>query len=325
MEHVQWGVLSTADIAQTQLIPAVNRASNAKMTAIASASGKAEEAAKRLGIPKFYNSYEELLRDPDIDAVYIPLPNHLHMEWAIKAMEHGKHVLCEKPMTLNAEEAKAIEAAVKKNGVKFMEAFMYQFHPQHQRVRDIIASGEIGEVKMMKASFSFFLEQRETNIRMNKDMGGGSIYDVGCYCLHAIRNVLSTEPLHIEAKKQLDPVSGVDLSAEGFVTLENGVQAVFDCSMDMFSRQEYEIIGTKGRILVPRPFRPDLFGGEGLVIVQKDKQERVERIHGDIYLLEVEHFSQAVLDDTEPAYALESSINNMRAIDMCYESNFQNV
>lgn len=320
MTIVRWGILSTADIARTQLIPAFRRATNAHVLAISSESGKASETARDLGIPKAYDRYDDLLQDPEIDAIYIPLPNHLHKEWAIKAVEQGKHVLCEKPVALNAEEANEMTNAARRNKVKFMEGFMYQFHPQHQRVRDIIASGEIGEVKFMRASFSFYLDQRKGNIRTDKNKGGGSIYDIGCYCLHAIRNVIESEIKSVDVKSQIDSESGVDLSAVGFVTLENGVNAVFDCSIDMTFRQEYEIVGTIGRIKVPRPFRPDINGGEGLVIVQKENEERVERLLGDIYTLEVEHFSQAIIEDKEPSYSLENTINNMIALDACYHS-----
>ncbi|WML43011.1 Gfo/Idh/MocA family oxidoreductase [Neobacillus sp. PS3-40] len=319
MTVVRWGILSTADIARTQLIPAFKRAKNAQVLAISSESGKASETARNFDIPKSYDRYDELLKDPELDAIYIPLPNHLHQEWAIKAAEQGKHVLCEKPAALNTEEAKTIGIAVRKNGVKFMEGFMYQFHPQHQRVRDIIASGEIGEVKFMRATFSFYLEQTE-NIRMDKNKGGGSIYDIGCYCLHAIRNMLGSEIASVDVNSQLDLDTGVDFSAIGNVTLENGVRAVFDCSIEMAFRQEYEIVGTKGRIIVPRAFRPDLHGGEGLIIVQKENEERMERLLGDIYALEVEHFSQSIIDDREPLNTIENTINNMVAIDECYHS-----
>jgi D-xylose 1-dehydrogenase (NADP+, D-xylono-1,5-lactone-forming) len=316
---VRWGILSTADIARTQLIPAFNRVKNTKVLAISSLSGKASEVARSFDIPKAYDSYDEMLKDSELDAIYIPLPNHLHKEWAIKAMEHGKHVLCEKPAALNAQEAAEIVDAVQKNNVKFMEGFMYQFHPQHQRVRDIIASGEIGEVKFMRVAFSFYLNQQR-NIRTDKNKGGGSIYDIGCYCLHAIRNVLELDIKNVEVSSQLDAATGVDLSAIGNIMLENGVTANFDCSMERFFRQEYEIVGTKGRIMVPRAFRPDVHGGEGLVIVQKENEERMERFFGDIYALEVEHFSKAILEDQAPLNSLENTLSNMVAIDDCYQS-----
>lgn len=320
MKKVRWGILSAAKIAQTQLIPAFVRAQNAEVVGIASSSGKAREVATLFKIPKSYNSYEEMLQDPDIDAIYIPLPNHLHKKWTIEAAKHGKHVLCEKPASLLAEETKEMVEFCREKNVKFMEAFMYQFHPQHERVREIIKAGEIGEVKFIRASFSFFLAQPEGNIRMDQNRGGGSIYDVGCYGIHAIRNVLQVEPTEVHIHADIDPKFHVDKSAFGYMKLQNGVHAYFDCSFDMTNRAEYEIIGTKGLIKVPRAFRPDINGGEGLVIVEVEGVTRVEKIFGDIYRLQVEHISKVILEDGEVFYSGENAIQNMRVIQACYES-----
>lgn len=320
MRKIRWDVLSTANIAQTQVIPAIVRAENAEVAGIASESGKASEAASGFSIAAFYDSYEELLKDKEIDAVYIPLPNDMHKKWVIEAAKHGKHVLCEKPAALTAQEASEMIEACRENDVQFMEAFMYQFHPQHKRVQEIIATGEIGEVKFMSSSFSFFLENKESNIRMNKENGGGSIYDVGCYCIHAIRNFLNSEPVEIEVHAEIDQQSGVDLTATVYMRLANGISSVFSCSMDMASRQEYEIVGTKGRIIVPRAFRPDAFGGQGQIIIQSEQVERKEKWSADLYKLEIEHFSQAILDHREPSYSPENTIQNMRAIEACYQS-----
>ncbi|RAK20360.1 putative dehydrogenase [Anoxybacillus vitaminiphilus] len=320
MKKVRWGILSTANIARTQFIPAIFRAENAEVTAIASRGSKVHAIAQEFNIPKAYESYEALLNDPEIDAVYIPLPNHLHKEWVIKAARKGKHILCEKPVSLNAEEAVEMDKITLECNVKFMEAFMYQFHPQHDRVREIILSGEIGEVKLFKSSHSFYLENREDDIRMVKEMGGGSLYDVGCYSIHAVRYILNTEPIEVHAIGNIDPISNVDLSAYVHMKLENGVTALMDCSFDMTERNEYEVVGTKGTIKVPYAFRPDRNGGVGIVIVERNGVTREEKIHGDIYRLEVEHFSRAILEDLKVKYSGESSIKNMRVIDACYES-----
>ncbi|GAB7387009.1 Gfo/Idh/MocA family oxidoreductase [Bacillaceae bacterium] len=322
---VRWGILSTAKIAQEAVIPAIVEAANAEVAAIASNSGRAKEAASRLHIPKAYESYEELLDDPDIDAVYIPLPNNMHAEWTIRAAAKGKHVLCEKPAALTERELKEMVEACAGNGVLFMEAFMYQFHPQHKRVKEIIASGEIGDVKLMRASFSYHMDpqERKKNIRMNRALGGGSLYDVGCYCLHAMRNILETEPAKIYAEAVIDPDHQVDVSVAGVCELANGVKGVFDCSFDMALRNKYEIVGTKGVIEVPGAFRPDFLfpDGSGLIrVTDAEGRTREERISGRQYTLEVEHFSQCVLEGKEPAYTGESSLCNMRAIDACYES-----
>lgn len=320
MKKVRWGILSTAKIAQKSLIPAFERADNAVVAGIASSSGKAEEVAAHFNIAKSYSSYEEMLKDPEIDAVYIPLPNHLHKKWTLEAAKHGKHILCEKPASLTSDETKEMFEFCRKRDVKFMEAFMYQFHPQHERVREIIKSGEIGEVKYMRASFSFLLAQPEGSIKMDPNKGGGSLYDVGCYAIHAIRNVLMSEPVEVNVHAKMDSDYEVDTSAFGYMQMENGVHAHFDCSFDMVFRAEYEVIGTKGQIKVPRAFRPDNHGGEGLVIVQKEGVTREEKIVADIYKEEVEHISRKILDDGEPSYTGENTIQNMRVIEACYES-----
>jgi D-xylose 1-dehydrogenase (NADP+, D-xylono-1,5-lactone-forming) len=320
MKKVRWGILSTAKIAQKSLIPAFGRAENAVVAGIASSSGRAKEIADQFNIAKSYTSYEEMLRDPDIDAVYIPLPNHLHKKWTIEAAKHGKHILCEKPASITAAETKEMVDFCKGENVKFMEAFMYQFHPQHERVREIIQSGEIGDVKYMRASFSFLLAQPEGNIKTDPQKGGGSIYDVGCYGIHAIRNILRAEPVEVHVHAKIDPNYQVDTSAFGYMKMDNGVHTHFDCSFDMVFRAEYEITGTEGQIKVPRAFRPDNYDGEGLIIIQKDGLTREEKITADIYKAEVEHISQVILDDYEPSYTGENAINNMRVIEACYQS-----
>ncbi|WP_369390578.1 Gfo/Idh/MocA family protein [Mesobacillus selenatarsenatis] len=321
MKKIKWGILSTANIAQTQVIPAIQRSALAEVGAIASSSGKAAEVAAKLNIPRVYDTYEELLLDPKIDAVYIPLPNSLHRKWVLEAAKHGKHILCEKPAALAAEEMIEMDRHCKKENVLFMEAFMYQFHPQHDRVKEIIASGEIGEVKLMRSSFSFYMEDRETNIRMDKSLGGGSIYDVGCYCIHSMRHILGAEPVKVHAHGNLDPDTGVDVSAVAYLEFDRGmIQGVFDCSFEASFRQEYEVVGTKGRIFVPRAFRPDVNGDVGLVTVESNGQQRTELVEGDIYLLEVDHLSEAILEKKPLIYPAEKTIQNMRVINACYSS-----
>ncbi|MGX6444486.1 Gfo/Idh/MocA family protein [Neobacillus sp. K501] len=316
MRKVSWGVLSTAAIGQTQVIPSILRSDNAELVGIASRGPKAKEVADKFAIPNHYDSYEKLLKDPEIEAVYIPLPNHLHKDWVIEAAKHGKHVLVEKPAALTVEETEEMIKACQDNNVKFMEAFMYQFHPQHKRVQEIIVAGEIGEIKFMRASFSFFLKDRKINIRMNKEMGGGSIYDVGCYCIHAIRNLLGSEPITIEAFAEQDPETGIDLSAIVHMKLENGVNCVFDSSFDMSFRQEYEIVGTEGRIIVPNAFRPDVVGHEAVIHIGN----RTESVAGDQYKLQIEHFSNTILKELVPCYSGKNTLQNMRVIDACYKS-----
>ncbi|OIJ13871.1 oxidoreductase [Anaerobacillus arseniciselenatis] len=320
MTKVRWGILSTANIAQKAMIPAIGRSENAEVVAIASSSGKAKEVADAFNIKKTYHTYEQMLRDEEIDAIYIPLPNHLHKKWTMEAAKHGKHVLCEKPASLTAEDTKEMIDFCKVRGVHFMEAFMYQFHPQHDTVRAIIASGEIGEVKLMRASFSFLLNKPKGNIRMDRTKGGGSIYDVGCYSIHVIRNVLQVEPTEIFIHANIDQEHQVDTSAVGYLKLENGVSATFDSSFEMAFRNEYEIIGTKGQIKVPRAFRPDIHGDQGIVILQTEDGTKELKVVGDVYRMQVERFSQAILEEEDLSSTWENSIRNMKVIDACYKA-----
>lgn len=322
MSKVRWGILSTANIAQKALIPAFLRADNAEVVAIASGSDikKADVIAERFDIPTTYDSYDKLLDDRNIDAVYIPLPNHLHKEWVIKAAKNGKHILCEKPAAIHANDVLEMKAVCEEQGVLFMEAFMYYFHPQHDRVKEIVDSGEIGDVTFMRASFSFCLTDKK-NIRMSKEKGGGSIYDIGCYGIHSIRNVLRAEPESVYVHGVMDSTYNVETDAVGYMTFPDGVRAVFDSSFNMTNRSEYEVIGTSGRITVPRAYRPDQKGGDGLVIIETAGVERTETVNGDQYRNQVEHISQTILEGNKKLlHDLENTIKNMRVIDACYES-----
>lgn len=325
MSKVQWGVLSTAGIAQKALIPAFERATNAEVAAIASGSDikKADEIAKRFNIQKTYDSYEKLLGDPDIQAVYIPLPNHLHKKWVIEAAKAGKHILCEKPAALDADEALEMQEICEKHGVLFMEAFMYYFHPQHERVKEIIDSGEIGEVKAMHAAFSFNLpnDEKINNIRMSAGKGGGSIYDIGCYTIHTIRNILRSEPETVHVHAEIDPDYNVDTDVVAYMTFADGQRATFDVSFNMDKRSEYTVYGTDGSIVVPRAYRPDWNGGDGLVMVEKQGVTRTETLNNDQYRQQVEHMSDVILNGEETLqHDFNNTINNMRVMDACFQS-----
>jgi xylose dehydrogenase (NAD/NADP) len=321
---IKWGIMSTAAIGQSALIPAIVAAADNEVVAISSSSiEKAQGVASKFNIPKAYGSYKEMLHDSEIDAVYIPLPNHLHSEWVKKAADAGKHILCEKPAALNAEEAIDMIDFCKKKNVVFMEAFMYQFHPQHQRVKDIIAAGEIGEMKIMRSSFTFYMnpDDRGTNIRTKLEMGGGSVYDVGSYCLNAIRDILNSEPAKIFAQAEIDPIHQIDMVTTSVIELKNGVRAVFDSSFDASFNAGYVIVGTKGMIEAPRAFRADIHNGEGIIIVkEKNGVIREEKIIGHQYTLQVEHFADCIREGKEPIYTGNKTIQNMKAIDAVYES-----
>ena len=325
MTKVRWGILSTAGIAQKELIPAFKRATNAVVTAIATGSGieKADEVAERFSIEKTYDSYEKLLADPEIDAVYIPLPNHLHKRWVIEAAKKGKHILCEKPAAINADEFQEMIEACKKHDVLFMEGFMYHFHPQHERVKEIIDSGEIGGVTYMQAGFSFYLDEgkRGNNIRMSDQKGGGSIYDIGSYAIHSLRNILREEPESVHVHAVTDPEYHIDTDVVAYLTFPNGVRAIFDSSFNLAMRNEYKVFGTKGSIVVPRAYRPDNNGGDGLIIVEKNGVSRTETLNGDQYRNQVEHLSQAILTGNHQLnHDFDNTLSNMRVIDACYES-----
>ncbi|HLQ71637.1 MAG TPA: Gfo/Idh/MocA family oxidoreductase [Bacillota bacterium] len=325
MKKIRWGILSTAKIAQKELISAFQRSKNAKVIAIASGSSlnKAREIAEEFQIDKAYDSYEKLLGDSEIDAVYIPLPNHLHKKWVIKAAEAKKHILCEKPAALNTAEVIEMKTACEKNNVLFMEAFMHFFHPQHNRVKEIINSGEIGEVRYMRASFSFYLNEKEWehNFRMNEQNGGGSLYDIGCYTIHSLRNILCVEPETVHSYATLNNAYNVDTDVISYLTFPNNVKATFDISFNATNRCEYEVVGTDGRIIVPRAYRPDLNGGDGLVRVEKQGVIRTETINADQYCNQVSHISAAIQEGKcNVNHDFSNTIHNMKVIDACHAS-----
>ncbi|MDX8365770.1 Gfo/Idh/MocA family oxidoreductase [Cytobacillus sp. IB215665] len=320
-KKIRWGILSTANIAQTAIIPAIHKANNAEVVAISSANDRVKSVAESLSIPNVYKSYQDLLLDSNVDAVYIPLPNGLHAEWVKEAATHGKHILCEKPAALNSSEMKDIIDTCRKNNVIFMEAFMYQFHPQHKRVKEIIASDEIGDIKLMRSSFSFTLNDLEGNIRMVPKLGGGSLYDVGSYCINAIQYILDSEPIEVFAQAHIHEEYHVDMSTYALIKLQNGVMVSFDCSFERSFSAYYEMVGTKGKLVLPRAFTPNLYNNVGKIIVSNEQEEsRVEYYEADQYVLQIEHFSNCILNKSQPMYTGEQSLKNMKVIDACFQS-----
>ena len=318
---MNWGVLSTAQIGVTQVIPAIQRSNNGKVIAIASRNvDKAQEIANELNIEKAYGSYEELLDDPAIDAVYIPLPNALHKEWVIKAAEKKKHVLCEKPVAVHLAELDEMVEACEKNGVTFMEAFMYQFHPQHAKVKELIADGVIGEVATVRASFTFFLDD-QSNIRLSEDLAGGSMFDVGCYTLHSIRNILDAEPVAVYAAQNKRGKFQVDTTMAGVLHFADGKLGIFDSSFEAENQNVYEVSGSKGRIIVNGAYRPDTNeSGNGEIIVTANGETQVHQVPGDQYKLMVEHFAEAVLEKKPLYYNTDKMRNQMKVLDAVYRS-----
>ncbi|MGL6076789.1 MAG: Gfo/Idh/MocA family protein [Fimbriiglobus sp.] len=253
---LRWGILSTAKI-NDRLLPAFAKSTTSKVFAIASRDlAKAQSYAHEKGIPTAYGSYEELLADPNIDAIYNPLPNHMHDEWTRKAADAGKHILCEKPLTVMASEAEALVAYCQAKNVRLMDGFMWPHHPRTAKIRETIAGGAIGQVQKVVAAFTFNLAGLPTsNIRMQPQAGGGGLLDVGCYTTYAIRWWMQAEPVKVYAKAQY--VNGVDVAMSGVWTFADGRTATFDCGFTHPLRTQVEIVGESGVIRIPNMWIPD--------------------------------------------------------------------
>ncbi|HEX7586819.1 MAG TPA: Gfo/Idh/MocA family oxidoreductase [Anaerolineae bacterium] len=318
---LRWGILSTAKIGIKTVIPAIQQSGNGVVAAIASRDARAaRETAQSLGIADSFGSYAALLESPDIDAVYNPLPNSLHKEWSIRAAEHGKHILCEKPFALNTAEVDEMIAAAKQHHVLLMEAFMYRFHPQIARVKELIASGAIGATQVIRSAFGFRLEDY-ANIRLNKTLGGGSVMDVGCYCVNVSRLIAGTEPTQVQANEVIGQ-SQVDEAMAAILRFPHDVIAHFDSSFRTDYREWLAIQGSEGRMELERPFRSHAAGGEGkITLYRKDNTHEVFTTRPvNQYTLMAEHFADAVLSGKPLQYPPELDRGNMRVIDALYES-----
>ena len=316
---LRWGVISTANIGRAAVLPAIQASGNSELVAVASRDAqKADDFAARLGIPESYGSYEALLEADDVDAVYIPLPNSMHREWAIKAAAAGKHILCEKPLALTAAECSEMEAAAREHGVKLMEAFMYRFHPRTQRVRAMVANGAIGELGLIHAAFTFPVTN-PANIRLQPELGGGSLMDVGCYCVNVSRTMAGAEPVEVQAYARW-AASGVDEQMAGTLRFANGLIAQFDCALTMERREGYELAGTAGHLEVPAAFLP---GTNDAVILERHGRQSSSNhtLAGvDEYRLMVEHFADCALNDRPLRYTAGEAAANMRVIEALYRS-----
>ena len=326
MNHkkVKWGVLSTAKIGVTKVIPGMQLGECSEIVAIASRDGKkAEEVARKLRIPKAYWSYEELLADPEIEAIYNPLPNHLHVPWSIKAAEAGKHVLCEKPIALNVAEAKALLAARDRTGVKIGEAFMVRTHPQWLRTRDLIRSGRIGELRSIIGSFSYF-NRDAANIRNVLDWGGGAMFDIGCYPINTSRFIFGEEPSRVISLVERDPEFQVDRLSSVILDFPAG-QSIFTCSTQLVPYQRMQFLGTKGRIEIEIAFnapndRPcRLFIDDGRDVLGGGiATETIPTC--DQYTIQGDAFSRAVRGDGEVPVPIEDAVRNMAVIEAVFRS-----
>lgn len=321
---LRWGVLSTASIGVRKVLPAMQKGQYTTVAAIASRDlAKAQETAKALAIPKAYGSYEELIADPEIDAIYNPLPNQLHVPWTIKAAEAGKHVLCEKPISLSVAEAETLLPVREKAGVKIGEAFMVKSHPQWLRVRSLIDVGHIGELRAVMGAFSYF-NVDPSNIRNVVDYGGGALLDIGCYLVLAARYGFGQEPLRVVSSIDRDPNMKIDRLTSAILEFKGG-QAVFTCSMQFVPYQKLQFFGSKGRIELEIPFN-----------APKDEPTRIFLDEGkhpggrgaifeeipicDQYTLQGDEFSKAAIDGGEVPVPIEEAIRNMKVIEAIFRS-----
>ena len=325
--RVRWGVLGCAAIALHKVIPAMQRAARCDVIAIASRSAeRAAEAAGTLGIPRSYGSYADLLADPDVEAVYIPLPNHLHAEWTRRAAEAGKHVLCEKPLGMDATEAAGMVGACEQAGVALMEAFMYRVHPLWRRAHELVASGAIGELETIQAFFSYRNVDPE-NIRNIAAYGGGALMDIGCYPINVARWFFAGEPDHVSAHVRRDATFGTDVLTSAILEF-SGRQATFTCSTQIEDDQRVHLVGTAGRLVVEIPFNipPDrptrlLRVAGGNPPVEPDI-EVIEIPVADPYAVQGDAFSAAVRDGTPVPIPPADAVANMAVIDQILTTGF---
>ncbi|MFZ0310312.1 MAG: Gfo/Idh/MocA family oxidoreductase [Candidatus Sulfotelmatobacter sp.] len=321
---LRWGVLSTAAIGLKKVIPAMQQGQHTRVVAIASRDlAKAQEAATALGIPTAYGSYEELLADPSIDAVYNPLPNHLHVPWTVKAAEAGKHVLCEKPFSLTVAEAESLLAVRSRTGVKIGEAFMIRSFPQWLRLRELLKQGRIGDLRSVVGVFSYF-NIDPANIRNQVASGGGAVMDIGCYLIHASRYAFANEPTRVVALIERDPQMHTDRLTSAILDFSAG-QSIFTCSTQLVPYQRVHFLGTRGRIEIEIPFnapidRPTrLFVDDGGDLSGKTITTETFPVC-DQYTLQGDAFSKAILENTEVPVPLEDAIGNMAVIEAIFRS-----
>ena len=321
---VQWGVLGVAHIAVRKVIPAMQKGEWSDVTAIASRDrNKAQDAARALGIAKAYGSYEELLLDPEIEAIYNPLPNHLHVPWTLKAVEAGKHVLCEKPLSLTAEEASTLVAVRNRAGVKIGEAFMVCTHPQWLRARELIASGRIGELRSIVGFFSYFNRDIK-NIRNIPAFGGGALMDIGCYPIKTSRFAFGVEPSRVLGLVERDPDMKIDRLTSAILEFPSG-QSIFTCSTQLVPYQRMQFLGTRGRIEIEIPFnapndRPcRIFIDDGRDVFEGGVSTEVLPTC-DQYTIQGDAFSKAVREGSEVPVSVEDAIKNMAVIEAVFRS-----
>jgi predicted dehydrogenase len=320
MDKVRWGVISTANIGVAKVIPAMQKGKYIELNALASRNHeKGKAAAAQLGIPQVYGSYEELLADPNIDAIYNPLPNHMHVPWSIKALEAGKHVLCEKPIAMSSSEAqKLADAARQHPQLKVMEAFMYRFHPQWQTARQMVNEGKIGELKTVHSFFSYH-NVDANNIRNIAEAGGGAMMDIGCYTVSLSRFIFGAEPLRVSAVVEYDPNFKTDRFSSAILDFGRGT-ATFTCSTQLVSYQRVNIYGTTGRIEIEIPFNAPPDKPCKIWYQNGDDIEEIQFDICDQYTLQGDAFSLAILNNTSVPTPIEDAVANMKVIEAVFNS-----
>lgn len=322
-KKVRWGILSTANIGMAKVTPAIQKAHNCEVVAIASRDlGKARAAADQLGIAKAYGSYEELFADPDIDAIYNPLPNHLHVPMTLAATRAGKHVLCEKPIAITAKEADELRQVPQ--GRLVMEAFMIRFHPQWLRAREIIRSGELGEVRAIDVVFSYF-NANPDNVRNQADIGGGGILDIGCYPVTTGRFLFESEPQRVVSLVERDPSFGTDRLASVMMDFGAGKRLTFTCSTQLVPHQRVQVFGTKGKMDIFIPFNAPADERTAITVDTGSPLDgtlaRREILPAcDQYTEQAVAFAKAVLGEAELPYGVEDSIASMKVLDAIFAS-----
>jgi len=321
---VTWGILGAADIAVKKVIPAMLRTDRCHVKAIASRDlRKAKQAADALGIPRSYGSYDELINDPEIESIYNPLPNHLHVPWSVRAAEAGKHVLCEKPIALDANEARELLAARDRTGVQISEAFMVRSHPQWLAVRELVASGRIGDLRLVSGHFSYY-RRDVSDIRSRAEWGGGALMDIGCYPIMISRWLFGDEPAHVIGDIEHDPELGIDRLASAMLHFAAG-QATFSCAGQLVPYQRMQVYGTRGRIEIEIPFnapydRPSRIAIDNGRELGGASAEFVEFPPVDQYTLQAEQFCDAIRGVGTVPVSLEDSVANMSVIDALVRS-----
>jgi xylose dehydrogenase (NAD/NADP) len=320
-ERVRWGILGNANIARVCVIPAIVKSGNGTVHALATRSPEqAEELAKQQCIQHVYDSYDALLADPDVEAIYIPLPNHLHHPWTLKALHAGKHVLCEKPLACNARQAREMAEAAEHSGLLLMEAFMYRFHPRSRLIKQMVDEGIIGTPRLVRSAFCYVMDEenmaKEDNARLRPEAGGGALLDIGCYSTSVARWLMDDEPTHAQGQATYH-TTGVDVHLVGTLRFPDGGLATLEASFVSALQQTYSVLGSEGAIELPHDaFVP--WEKDAAYTLRKvdEEQGHLRTVAGaDEYRLMVEHFGAAVLGDTNLAFGPEESVHNMEVLD----------